>query len=120
MRRVVFVEGQRLENGLTVAIGALTPRHSETPVIFQFGRDQTVGIAREFQRNGETGELSFDIQLDLWRDHVVGSTLAIDCSALITVTNGRLDDDGNMVILAGRIDAVNVAPTPYITKDEFL
>lgn len=59
-RRLVLQEGVRHGDGRFVEVGALTPAEEWIPVTFG---EAIVGIATDFQRDEETGGLSFDLMI---------------------------------------------------------
>lgn len=62
MRKVVAIEGTHLFPGTFLERNAVVVKKDRYPVIVNFEMSEIVGIAKDFQRNEETGELSFDIR----------------------------------------------------------
>ncbi len=64
MRKVVVKEGFDYPDRRHIEKGALTPHeHPWIPVVLANNFDTLVGRARGFERNEETGEISFDIEI---------------------------------------------------------
>lgn len=72
MRKVVATEGQHLFPGTFLERNAVVVKKDRYPVIINFEMGEIVGIAKDFQRDEETGELSFDIR---FRDEGVAMLL---------------------------------------------
>lgn len=64
MRKVVAIEGRPTVDHRYIMPGALEPGSERLPVSLGFRWEEIIGIATDFQRNKETGEISFEIQYD--------------------------------------------------------
>jgi hypothetical protein len=59
-RRVVATEGMEFMPGVFLRLGCLKPLVGEIPIFTGFD-SAILGTARDFERNEETGEISFDL-----------------------------------------------------------
>lgn len=64
MRKIVAIEGKLSVNKQIVNHGALEPGKDVLPVLCSGSYETIVGKARDFQRNDETGELSYEIEIN--------------------------------------------------------
>lgn len=66
-RHVIAYEGKRAIDGFFVQPGALYTKRDRVPVTvgFDFGVNESViGVARDLERNEETGEVSMEVEFD--------------------------------------------------------
>jgi hypothetical protein len=61
MRKVVAYEGKPMHDGQMINSGALSAGSDRLPVTISFKHDNVIGWATDFQRDDETGEISFEI-----------------------------------------------------------
>lgn len=65
MRKIVAFEGKKTDRWTMLKNGALTPFEGVIPVFVSFAHEERViGAATAFQRNEETGEVSFELTLN--------------------------------------------------------
>lgn len=61
MRYVAAIEGKPTKDGRLIVHGALTMEDEKIPVVRNFDQTQIVGVATDFQRDEDTGEISFEV-----------------------------------------------------------
>lgn len=104
-RRVVIVENALYDSNFFILPNAFDPVDDALPVIWGLIWERPAGLATNFERDSETGELSFDIDIgeydeDLFDFHVSIRNLYHEIN------------DGVRVFLEGTIDAVGIHPAP--------
>lgn len=63
-RYVVAYEGKRAIDGFFVQPGALYLKRDIVPVTYSFDYTDVIGVARDLERNEETGEVSLEIEFN--------------------------------------------------------
>lgn len=110
-RKVVAIEGRQTVDGRLLIPGSLTVKDNSISVaryLDEFGTPMVVGKATDFNRDVETGEISFDI---ITRDN-----LPEDLNAHVYLTHivcTALQSDGAMVIDSAIIRHI------YLSADSF-
>lgn len=91
-RHVVCYEGKHVFPGVFLERNAVVVKKERYPVIINFEAGEIVGVAKDFQRNEETGELSFDVR---FRDEGLAMILKdaeFSCTTRIIIES-RVGDD---------------------------
>ena len=112
MRKVVVVEGKLLPHGMMLAKGALKDPGKPVPVTMGYDHSTIVGKAVDFERNEETGEISFDIQFA--PGYAGGEDLIKDAELSLSAYGLEISDD--ILIESAKIGAAVLDPFGAIPK----
>lgn len=115
-RVVVATEGKDFGLGTILAKGALKPGREPIPVTIGFDPADLIGRATGFERNEETGEVSYDVEI---HERIPRS---VEQYGKFTVSGDQVDmtrRDGVPHCVSARVRGIAVLPIPGFLTDLF-
>lgn len=106
-RMIVAYEGIATSDGRFILPGALTSRASKIPVGLK-DINTLIGMAKDFERNPETGEISYDITTKEKVDYDVNSP------TIYVLDIKTVDSVDTMTISSGKIAAIVLSEGPSL------
>lgn len=107
MRKVVAIEGKKTIDGRLLLPGSLESADRAFIPVMVLAGEAIIGTARDFERNEETGELSYEIKL-LDR-HYREDLERMNFHLFISPFESEMREDGTMAVISGLIRSVSLS-----------